>query len=179
MGKLNATVVKALGALGIGAAVGSVATGFIGTHEGEKLRAYKDVVGVPTVCYGETQDVKMGDEHTEAECLDMLKHHVDYFLHVVDSHVHRRLPDEMRVALTSFVYNVGTSRFDHSMLMRYLQAGEYRKACDELPRWNKAGRNTVRGLVIRREAERQLCLIGAERYEQSANLEGDNDVVDD
>lgn len=169
------SVTKAVAGLAAGIAVGAVSTNYVSVQEGLKTRAYRDVVGVPTVCYGETQDVRMGDEHTQAECLDMLKKHVDFYLHVVDSRVHRHLPDEMRVALSSFVYNVGTTAFDHSMLLRYLRAGEYTKACNELPRWNKAGRNVIRGLVVRRDAERQLCLIGAERYELEAS--GD-DVAD-
>lgn len=66
---------------GVGfAAFGSVATaGFLALTstglietEGLSTSAYRDPIGIPTVCVGETRGVKMGDRYTREECLEML-----------------------------------------------------------------------------------------------------------
>nr|WP_241482183.1 hypothetical protein [Leisingera sp. ANG-Vp] len=41
------------------------AVSFIGQWEGLRTEAYRDVVGVWTVCYGETKGVKPGDSHSK------------------------------------------------------------------------------------------------------------------
>lgn len=54
---------------GIGLTVaGSLAIGVIGGYEGLRTRAYPDMVGVPTVCFGETRGVKLGDVYTVEQC---------------------------------------------------------------------------------------------------------------
>ena len=63
---------KKLGA-GAAAVVIATATPFIAKWEGLETTAYRDIVGVPTVCYGETRGVKMGDAYTKDQCMDMLK----------------------------------------------------------------------------------------------------------
>jgi Phage-related lysozyme (muraminidase) len=81
-------------------------------------------------------------------------------LAVVDKSVSRPLPDGVRVALTSFVYNVGPGSYGGSTPLRMLRAGDIRGACNQLPRWVYAGGKKLRGLERRREAERQICLSG-------------------
>ncbi|OLS53907.1 glycoside hydrolase family protein, partial [Rhodovulum sulfidophilum] len=54
-----------------GAAATALALSFIGGNEGLKTEAYLDIVGVPTVCFGETRGVELGDSYTPAECLAM------------------------------------------------------------------------------------------------------------
>lgn len=61
-------------------------------------------------------------------------------------------------ATTSIVFNVGCTKMKESTMFRYLNNGNYKAACNELPRWNKAGGQVLKGLVIRREKERELCL---------------------
>ncbi len=51
---------------------GAAAIALVGMWEGLRLTAYRDIVGVPTVCYGETLGVKIGDKHTKVECDAML-----------------------------------------------------------------------------------------------------------
>lgn len=58
----------AAGALGIGAAL-LVA---IATHEGYRGEAYRDAAGIPTIGYGETSGVKMGDKTTPERALVQL-----------------------------------------------------------------------------------------------------------
>ena len=61
-------------------------------------------------------------------------------------------------ALVSFTYNLGARSLSTSTLLKKLNAGDYRGAADEFPRWNKAGGQVLAGLTRRREAERSLFL---------------------
>ena len=51
---------------------GALAVGFVGGKQGVSTRAYCDIAGVPTICFVETPDVKMGDIATMDECKAML-----------------------------------------------------------------------------------------------------------
>jgi lysozyme len=133
---------------------------FVGQWEGLRTTAYQDIVGVWTVCYGETRGVRPGDTYTKAECDDMLAREILAF----DAALTRcapslpTLPVGARVAFVSWSYNVGTGAACRSTLVRHLNAGNVEAACKELPRWNRAGGQVVRGLTNRRISERDMCL---------------------
>ncbi|MBU5885687.1 glycoside hydrolase family protein, partial [Vibrio cholerae O1] len=57
-------------------------------------------------------------------------------LSVVEGSTPRQLPDGVRIALASFVYNVGAGAYGGSTLVRKLKAGDLVGACRELPRWS-------------------------------------------
>ena len=128
--------------------------------EGRSLVAYLDPVGIPTICEGVTQGVRLGDVATPAECDALLEKELLVALSAVDRRVRVPLTDTRRAALTSFVYNVGEGQFSRSTLLRKLNAGDVAGACAELSRWVYAGGRKLAGLVKRREAERQLCEAG-------------------
>lgn len=138
----------------------SVATPFIAKEEGKSNLAYKDIVGVYTICYGHTKDVKPGDHKTDKECENLLRKEVEEFAHAVNDLAIVPLPIEMHAAFTSLTYNIGVGAFRKSTLLQKLNASNYRGACDEILKWNKAGGKVVSGLVNRREREHQLCLAG-------------------
>jgi len=141
-----------IAALGLGACVTLVA-GF----EGLRTAAYKDPVGIPTICYGSTAGVKLGQTASRAQCEAMLGVEV---LHAHDGMiacVKVPLSPNERSAYTSFTYNVGAAAFCKSTLVRKLNAGDRRGACAELSRWDKAKGFRLPGLVRRRAAERALC----------------------
>jgi lysozyme len=50
----------------------ALAVALVGAWEGLRTKAYRDAVGVPTVCYGETRGVRMGDRYTVEQCKVML-----------------------------------------------------------------------------------------------------------
>jgi lysozyme len=135
---------------------------FIGPWEGRVLTAYPDRLAnnIPTVCFGETRGVKLGDSYTAAECQDMLARAVVEFRTALGRCLPSldRLPEGVQVAFISFAYNVGTGAACRSTLVRLANAGDIRAACNQLPRWNKAGGKVVQGLSNRRGAERELCL---------------------
>lgn len=142
-----------------------VATPLIAKWEGKRNHAYRDIVGVPTICFGETRGVRMGDYKTDAECLDMLRRGLleyrsglhRYFSAETLTH---RLTPERDAAYVSLAYNVGIAGAGKSTATRRLNAGDIRGGCEALTWWNRAGQRVVRGLVNRRAEERALCLAG-------------------
>lgn len=142
----------------VGAGVIAAAVGLVAAWEGRSLVAYVDPVGIPTICEGYTHGVRLGDVATPAQCDALTKQEVVKALAVVDRSVSQTLPDGIRVALASFVYNVGPGAYGGSTLLRKLRAGDLVGGCNQLPRWVYAGGKKLRGLERRREAERQICL---------------------
>lgn len=144
----------------IAAGVFASAIGLIAAWEGRSLIAYVDPVGIPTICDGYTNGVKLGDVATPERCDELTEQEVRKALAAVDRSVQQVLPNGVRVALASFVYNVGPGAYGSSTLLRKLRAGDLVGACNQLPRWVYAGDKKLRGLELRREAERKICLYG-------------------
>lgn len=57
----------------------------------------------------------------------------------------------MRGALYSFAYNVGTGNFQTSTLLRKINQGDPKGACDQLLRWTYAKGKQWKGLITRRK----------------------------
>jgi lysozyme len=128
--------------------------------EGLRLKAYLDPVGIPTACYGATSDIRLGMLFTQEECDARLKADLTAAIAAVDKNVKVPLGFEQRAAFGSFVYNFGEGKFRRSSMLKILNAGDIRGACNQLTLWVHAGGQRLAGLVRRREAERQLCLRG-------------------
>jgi lysozyme len=126
--------------------------------EGLRLTAYLDSVDKPTIGYGSTKGVRMGDEITQAQAVELLAADVERHADGVRRLVDVPLTQNQFDALVSLVFNIGVGAFRRSTLLRKLNAGDHRGAADELLRWTKAGGRELRGLVRRREAERALFL---------------------
>ena len=145
------------------AAILAATAAFVGPWEGERTEAYLDRVASPpvwTVCYGETRGVKAGDQYSSAECSAMLMTALGQYRDQLTRCVPTlpMQPEGVQVALTSWTYNVGAGAACVSTLAKKANAGDWRGACNELPRWNKAGGQVVRGLTNRRAAEQKICL---------------------
>lgn len=136
----------------------SAAVTFIGGWEGLRTTAYQDVVGVWTVCYGETKGVQRGDSYSVANCDDMLAEQIIQYESALDKCLNVKVPMGMKIALVSWTYNVGAGAACKSTLVRKANAGDLAGACNELPRWNKAGGRVWTGLSNRRYSEREMCL---------------------
>lgn len=145
------------------AKIGALAIALVAGAEGLRTVAYRDPVGIPTICFGETRGVKIGDTATAADCRRMLADRLREFSREVDACLKARVPDETYVAFLSFAYNVGSAAFCRSTLARKANAGDLVGACDELPRWVYARGIRLPGLVKRRQEERALCLRGVGR----------------
>lgn len=141
-----------------GAGAVTIATVAVSDFEGRSNAAYRDVVGIPTICDGYTHGVNMGDYKTDAECDALLRKELQASFSVVDSAVKVPLSEQTKAALASFVYNVGPSAFRSSTLLKKLNADDRIGACNELKRWVYAGGKKWNGLIKRRDAENWLCL---------------------
>ena len=137
----------------------AAATVFVGGWEGLQLVAYRDVVSVPTICYGETRGVRMGDRATKEECDAMLAVGLsDFAAGIARCVPFDGLPVPTQVAVVSLSYNIGQGAFCKSTVARKLREGDRAGACEAFMVWNKAGGVVWRGLTRRRAAERELCL---------------------
>lgn len=146
-----------------GGAIAALAVTIVGGFEGLRLVAYRDVVSVPTVCYGETRGIRMGMKFTKPECDAMLLKGLDEFADGVERCVPsaRSMPEPRYVAHVSLAYNIGVGAYCKSSVARLENAGHTRAACDFFLRYNRAGGVVFPGLTKRREKERALCLRGA------------------
>ncbi|CDX26619.1 Lysozyme [Mesorhizobium plurifarium] len=142
-----------------------IAVPFIAREEGERLVAYRDAVGVPTIGFGHTDGVYMGMVITHEQALDMLrqdvaKHRTGLHRYFVPATIFVRLPPTRDAAYTSTAFNVGVAGIGKSTATRRLNAGDIVGGCDALTWFDRAGKRVLRGLFERRQREKKLCLQG-------------------
>lgn len=143
----------------IGTAAAAAAIAMVAGWEGKRNDPYQDIVGVWTVCYGETK-VAMR-RYSDAECTAMLDASlVGYAEPVLARNPELRDHPHQLAAAISLSYNIGNAAYNRSTVARRFSAGNWRGACDAFLMWSKAGGKTVKGLLNRRNAERKLCLTG-------------------
>ncbi|UIM99575.1 lysozyme [Yersinia ruckeri] len=139
----------------------AMAAVLIPSLEGVKHKPYQDVISVWTVCYGHTgKDIMLGKSYTEAECQALLDKDLRKTAAQVDPYIKKPIPDTTRAALYSFAYNVGAGNFKTSTLLYRINQGDTVGACDQLRRWIYADGKQRKGLMNRREIEREVCLMG-------------------
>ncbi|ABK00175.1 endolysin [Xanthomonas phage Xop411] len=150
----------ALGGLGLSAA-GVVA---ISSHEGLRYAAYPDPAthAAPwTICYGHTgPEVKPGLVATQSQCDKWLAEDLRKAEQQVRSVVKVRITQGELDAYTSFVYNAGIGNFRSSTMLKLINQGKRKEACDQFPRWSYANKIKLEGLAKRRYEERAMCLKG-------------------
>lgn len=137
------------------------ATGLIGiaSYEGFSEKAYIPIKGdVPTIGFGSTEGVKMGDAITVPQALDRLRRDITVAESAISRCVRVPLSQGELDAYTSLAFNVGTDAFCRSTLVVKLNGGDYAGACEEIKRWVYAGGRRVPGLVARREKEYATCV---------------------
>lgn len=131
----------------------------IAKWEGFSDHAYIPVPGdVPTIGFGSTEGVKMGDTITVSKAIERLYRDTGKAESAIGRCVKVPLAQCEYDAFTSFAFNVGTEAFCSSTLVKKLNAGDYSGACQELKRWVYVDGRRVQGLVNRREAEYRLCM---------------------
>lgn len=128
--------------------------------EGCREKAYQDCVGVWTIGYGHTGNVKVGQVISKEEADRLLSQDLVKFESGVEKNVKVALTQNQFDALVSFCYNLGVGSLQKSTLLKKLNAGDYKGAAEEFLKWNKAGGKVITGLVRRREAEKRLFLTG-------------------
>lgn len=127
-------------------------------HEGLRLKAYLDTGRVPTIGYGHTHNVKMGDTCTKEQAATWLGEDVFTAEQAVNRLVNVPLSQNQFDALVSFVYNVGSEAFAKSTMLRHLNHGDYSIAATQFDRWVYDNGRVINGLILRRADERALFL---------------------
>jgi lysozyme len=127
--------------------------------EGLRLKAYQDSVNVWTIGYGHTgPDVYRGQVISASEAEQLLKDDLIEAEHDVMRLVHVPLTENQFAALVSFTFNLGGGALKKSTLLRVLNLREYDHAGKQFLVWNRAGGKVLKGLTVRRQAERELFL---------------------
>lgn len=131
----------------------------IAIHEGFQPKAYTPVAGdVPTIGFGTTENVKLGDTITVERALVKLLQDASKF----EQAVKRCAPVPMHpyefAAFVSLAYNIGEGAFCRSTLVKKLNAQDYDGACKEILKWDRFKGKPLAGLTKRRQAEYQQCI---------------------
>jgi lysozyme len=155
------------------AAVIAAAIAFTPGWEGMDLTAKRDMIGTGhpiTYCIGQTDEfgkVKLGQKFTPAQCNELLAKSLPKYLEPLQRCVKRDIPVKSMAALLDAAYNAGSGAVCSSPMVKKINAGDLKGACEAFAGWYVRSDGQVRrGLVARRggdatrKGEKQLCLEG-------------------
>lgn len=135
-----------------------------------RLIAYRDTGGVPTIGYGHTRNVRIGQTCTEPVALQWLEEDVAAAEDTIRGHVPETiivsLPAPAWDALVAFAFNLGGQAFHHPKthaptgLMRALNARDWAEVPRQMRRWVYDNGQRLKGLERRRDAEAELWASG-------------------
>lgn len=138
------------------------ASGFIATavREGYREQAYIPVPGdVPTIGFGDTSGVKMGDRTTPVRAMIKLEDHIDASqAKLKDCLGEVPLFQYEWDAFVTLSINVGPGAVCKSSIKTKLQSGDYAGACKTILDFNKFKGSVLKGLVNAREREYKMCM---------------------
>jgi lysozyme len=122
------------------------------------LTAYLDSANVPTIGYGHTRHVTVGDTCTADQAEQWLEN--DLAPTAVAMTAAIRVPESQQQfdAICSLAFNVGIGAIRGSTLLRKLNAADTDGAALQFTAWEMAGGQVVAGLEKRRIAEQQIFL---------------------
>lgn len=129
------------------------------------LQGYLDIVNVGTICDGITRingrPVTTRDKVSEQTCALLLEEElVKHAQGVVRCTPNLYGRTNQVFAATSLAYNIGVAGYCRSSIDRAFDAKQWRAGCDAFLKWNKAGGREIRGLTVRRQRERAICVRG-------------------
>lgn len=114
---------------------------------------------VPTIGWGHTEGVKMGDTCTTDQAEVFFRQDTAAAVREVNQHVTVTLTQNEFDALVSLCFNIGTSNFQNSTLLQLLNSGAQRAlVAGQFGRWNKQKGRVLDGLTARRAKEAALFL---------------------
>ena len=136
--------------------------------EGCKLYSYRDSVGVATIGYGHTKNVKIGMSITQAQADLFLKEDILLFEKSINALSINFTQGEFD-ALCSWCFNLGVGNFKSSTMYKYIIARKSDlEITDQMVKWHNAGGKPLLGLKKRRCAEANMFL-GRELYYVDSN----------
>ena len=139
--------------------------------EGLRLKAYLCPAGVPTIGWGHTIGVRIGETITEAQANDYLVEDITPIEVLLNSQ-HINFRQEQFDALVSWIFNLGVNAFGGSTMLKYIRDNRSdEEITDQMVRWVNAGKKPLVGLKRRRIAEANMFL-GYDKY----FLDKDNNI---
>lgn len=131
--------------------------------EGLRLDAYRCPAGIPTIGWGHTKGVKLGQHITVQQAEDMLVEDIAPIERLLNG-LKINFRQEQFDALVSWIFNFGEGKFKGStMYKRIIANAKDEEITDQLVKWINAAGRPLLGLMKRRVAEANL-FIGYERY---------------
>lgn len=136
-------------------------------YEGLDLTAKRDKIGTGhpiTFCNGLTSadgKVTVGQRFTPEQCKELLAGALPKYLAPIEACIHVSLPDKVKASLLDAAYNAGPAAVCKSSMLAHMNAGNIAAGCNAFKGWYIRSDGVVRkGLINRRNGERQLCLSG-------------------
>jgi len=132
---------------------------FLHNEEGLKLNAYKDQIGKWTIAFGNTymldgSPVKEGDKLTMVQANQLFAVKIKDYEVAVNKGVKVPLTQNQFNALVSLCYNIGTTAFSNSTLLKKINS---KVSAEEIQAqfnlWKKGGGKVLPVLVNRRKRE--------------------------
>jgi len=138
---------------------------FLKTLESFRASAYLDPAGIKTIAYGHV--IKPGETFsilTPGQGEALLREDLRPINKILNSNIKVPLTQNQIDALSAFIYNVGTTAFLNSTLLKHLNLGHYTQAANEFGRWifiTPPGKPKEESkiLINRRRKERVLFLL--------------------
>lgn len=141
------------------------ALNIIKKFEGLELTSYPDTGGIWTIGFGATinkdtgQAIKQGDKIDLETAERWLNQDISEREKKIKALIKVPVTENMKAAMVSLAYNIGTGAFGSSTLLKLLNSGADKKlVADQFLRWNKVQGKEVKGLTNRRKLERELFL---------------------
>lgn len=153
---------------------------FIKSLEKFMPEAYLCPAGIPTIGYGTTLGVKLGQKISEKNASDLLMNHINRDIKKIQRLLKVDLNQNQMDAIVSFVYNVGIGSFGSSTLLKKLNNKDFVVASNEFIKWNKfrdpktGVLKVSRGLTNRRLREKDIFINGF----KSLNEQVDKTLLD-
>ncbi|HDL8090364.1 TPA: lysozyme [Yersinia enterocolitica] len=132
----------------------------IADYEGCQLNAYQCSANVWTNGIGHTAGVKPGSVISERQVAVNLVADVQRVEQAMAVCMTVAMPPPVYDAVVSFAFNVGTGAACRSTLAFFVNKGDWRSACNQLPRWVYVNGVKNKGLERRRTTEQTYCLSG-------------------
>ncbi len=133
--------------------------------ESFRSHPYHCSAGVSTTGYGTThypngKRVTMHDKPiSEKHAREILEYEINtHYGERTEHYVSSKTTQAQLDSLISFAYNLGVGALKKSTLLKYHNKGKYKAAANEFLKWTHSNGRVLKGLVRRRQDERDLYL---------------------
>jgi len=134
--------------------------------EGFSAVPYLCPAGIPTIGYGHVITKKDNFQYpiTREFAEQLLIRDLKGIEMLITPMIKIKIHPYMLDALICFSFNVGAYAFKSSTLRKKLNNGEWYECADQFLRWVYSGGRKLKGLINRRQEERELFLEGVKLY---------------